>query len=128
MFTRDVRRSLERLQAAKLIEHVCDAWRLESPSNVFAAEEIVAVEAKMTEWGAGFEQALLNRWFASASYLLVPRINKRSSLLQRGCELGIGIRTPDEIIVKSHCWSELPCSYASWLFNEWAWRATTQRP
>jgi hypothetical protein len=76
-------KSLERLNAAGMLECDHEMWRLRPLSHLFAAQQIIAVEAKIAEWGRALEQAQLNTWFASASYVLVPNVPKRSRLLER---------------------------------------------
>jgi hypothetical protein len=127
VFTNSVAGSIERLDAAGVLKADGSKWRLSPLRNVFAARQIIAVEAKINEWKVGLEQAVLNTWFASASYMLVPSVSTRSSLLERAQALGIGIWTEDCAPVKPEKAQRLPCSYASWLFNEWAWRARAGR-
>lgn len=124
IFTTSVGKSIERLDAAGVLKTGGSRWQLRPLANVFAARQIIAVEAKISEWKVGLEQAVLNTWFASASYMLVPNVPNRSSLLERAKALGIGIWTEDHAPVKPERAQRLPRSYASWLFNEWAWRAS----
>jgi hypothetical protein len=124
IFTGSVCKCIERLEAAGVLKTDGSRWQLRPLANVFAARQIIAVEAKISEWKVGLEQAVLNTWFASASYMLVPNVPSRSSLLERAKALGIGIWTEDHAPLKPQRAQRLPRSYASWLFNEWAWRAS----
>jgi hypothetical protein len=68
-------------------------------------------------------QATLNTWFASKSYVLVPRV-PTASQREVAEKRGLGIcwlqdNTVREIEARSY---GLPTSYASWLVAEWAWR------
>jgi hypothetical protein len=124
IFTNSVSKNIERLDAAGVLKTDGLEWLLRPLASVFAARQIIAVEAKISEWKGGLEQAVLNTWFASASYMLVPNVPNTSSLLWRAKALGIGIWTEDHARVKPERAQRLPRSYASWLFNEWAWRAS----
>ena len=124
IFTNSVARSVDRLDAAGVLKNDGSRWHLPPLTDVFAARQIIAVEAKISEWKVGLDQAVLNTWFASASYMLVPNVSSRSSLLKRAKALGIGIWMEDRAPVKPERAQRLPRSYASWLFNEWAWRAS----
>ena len=115
-------RSLERLHAAGLVEPKHGAWALRPLSEIFAIEQLIAVEAKVSEWRAGLEQAWLNTWFASDSYLLVPHVPRGSALLEQAKEIGIGVWTEQGQVIAPTCRPKLPTSYASWLFNEWVGR------
>jgi hypothetical protein len=125
VFTASVRKSIGRLEAAGVLRAAKATWQLQPMGNVFAAREIIAVEAKVSEWKVGLEQAVLNTWFASMSYILVPSVASRSSLFARAKALGIGVWAEDHAPIRPKKVQRLPCSYASWLFNEWAWRVST---
>lgn len=120
-----LKKSLARLEAAEMIECVGEHWVPMPLSEMFAATQIIAIEAKMTQWHIAIEQAFLNTWFASASYVLVPQIPKREYLLKKADAAGISICT-QEIELSDILTEKIsqPRSYASWLFNEWSWRAS----
>lgn len=126
VFARSVVESIERLNAAGILRTSKARWLLRPLSGVFAARKIIAVEAKVSEWKAALQQAEVNTWFASASYILVPAVPRRSSLLEMARRLGIGVWTKNHAPVKPKQAEELPRSYMSWLFNEWAWRVSTR--
>jgi hypothetical protein len=126
VFTGSVSKSIARLDAAGVLKAHRATWQLRPLTDVFATRQIIAVEAKISEWKAGLEQAVLNTWFASASYILVPNVPNRSSLLERAKSLGIGVWADHHTPVKPEKTQCLPRSYASWLFNEWAWRISTR--
>jgi len=123
VFGRPMGGSIERLNAAGILRARGAKWLLRPLPTIFAAREIIAVEAKMSEWRGALMQAALNTWFASSSYVLVPDVPRRSSLLERAKKLGIGVWTKDFKAAQPTKTDQLPRSYASWLFNEWAWRA-----
>ena len=123
VFAKSIGKSIERLTAAGVLRAKGAKWLLEPLSSIFAAREIIAVEAKMNKWKAALMQAELNTWFASSSYVLVPHVPRRSSLLERAKQLGIGVSTKNRTTVEPIKADHLPRSYMSWLFNEWAWRA-----
>lgn len=122
VFSKQIGKYLGRLEEAEMVRRTGDTWKPRDLSKSFAARNIVAIEAKMTEWAVALEQASLNTWFASTSYVLVPRVPKRSGLLECADSRGVGVwaqeetRTPRTIPNRG----KLPISYASWLFNEWA--------
>lgn len=122
---RKVLRSLQRLCAAGIAERLRDKWKLGPLEEIFAVDQLIAIEAKVSEWSAGLEQAWLNTWFASESYLLLPRIPRGSAVLEQASKLGIGVCTDQGREVAPTCRPKLPASYVSWLFNEWVGRIPT---
>jgi hypothetical protein len=96
--------------------------------EAFAVREILAFEAKMSLTSHVIDQAAANRWFASASYVLLPSWSQESQLVEDADECGVGIwingaRRPK---LRQPTTAQ-PLSYASWLFNDWAWRAVSRR-
>jgi hypothetical protein len=93
--------------------------------DIFAVARIVAFEAKVSDWRAGLQQAFLNSWFSSESFLLLPRRATQLELLKRAAELGVGIIGEEQSLARPDVKARkerIPKSYASWLFNEWAWQ------
>ncbi len=119
-------KSLERLMAAGVVRRTSSEWRLRPLREVFAVRRLVAIEAKVIDWQKGLVQAMQNTWFASESYLLLPRVPRGSVLLEEATRLGIGVRVRDQLLdgPDRAQKEDVPRSYASWLFNEWAWKAT----
>ncbi len=118
---------LDRLTSARTIQKRRETWVARSLSASFAVRRIIAIEAKISNWSVALDQALLNTWFASDSYVLLPRIPRGASLLDEAAGLGIRVLTkaePDPM-AKLSARADLPRSYASWLFNEWVWREHT---
>jgi hypothetical protein len=118
-------RSLDRLAAAGVVT-VSSRWvRCRPLREIFAVSRIIAIEAKISDWRAGLRQAFLNTWFASESFLLLPHAPERSQITVEAQRAGVGVVDATQRLVAPHVPSRrdrLPQSYASWLFNEWAWR------
>lgn len=129
VFSRAAMASLARLHSAALILQTAEHWRARALQHIFAVRRLVAIEAKVSEWRRGLSQALQNTWFASESYLLLARLPKRYSLAGEASRLGIGLVTHDQNLDQAESMArreQLPKSYVSWLFNDWAWRASLQ--
>lgn len=124
LFPSKLKSTLDRLQAADLIRERRTGWMPRALSESFAVRSIVAIEAKIRNWRDGLEQAVLNTWFASHSYILLPHIPRHSPLLDEARLHGIGVWTRDNVRFPRSAPDRLPRSYVSWLFNEWAWRAS----
>jgi hypothetical protein len=125
-FRKCVAPSLERLRSAGIVRSTSKTWQLRSLREIFAVRRLVAIEAKIDQWRDGLHQAIQNTWFASESYLLLPRVPKGSALLEEALRLGVGVKTRDQKLDSSEGPARrdrIPKSHASWLFNEWAWRA-----
>jgi hypothetical protein len=118
-------KSLERLATAGVVRRSGQYWLLRPLHCVYAVTRLVAIEAKMSDWRGGLVQAVQNRWFASESYLLLSEAPKQSC--RSGIkELGVGILERESTLATISGPADhdaLPRSYASWLFNEWTWRA-----
>lgn len=125
IFSSSVSNGLDRLSEASMVQINRGCWQASSLTTTFAARQIIAVEAKISEWKVALDQAHLNTWFASESYVLVPRVPRDSTLLRNAQKLGVRVLEKE-----NHNWRMSaqrfsgPRSYASWLFNEWAWRAS----
>jgi len=125
LFSDRIAPCIERLLAAEMVRPRKDAWAARSLAKAFAVRRIIAVEAKMTDWRVALEQAQLNTWFASDSYVLLPHVRRRDRVVAEASAAGIGIwsREDGEVRPATREPDPMPRSYASWLFNEWAWRA-----
>lgn len=126
-FGRGATSSIERLHASAMIRHVGSSWTPRALRHSFAASEIIAVEAKIGRWTEVLNQALLNTWFASKSYVLVPKPPSNPQLAAAH-RLGIGVCSlyDGEVREVVSDATRLPRSYASWMLNEWAWRSSRQ--
>lgn len=124
-FGRRATGSIKRLFDAAMIRPVGTSWTPCSLRSSFAASKIIAVEAKIDKWTEVLNQAHLNTWFASKSYVLVPK-PPSGPQLAAARRLGIGVcslndREVREVASES---TRLPRSYASWVLNDWAWRSS----
>jgi hypothetical protein len=120
-FGRRATTSIERLYNAAMIRLAGSYWIPCALSRSFATSKIIAIEAKMSKWTEVLNQAFLNTWFASESYVLVPKIPSLSQL-STARKLGIGVWSLNNCEVASES-TRLPRSYASWVLNDWAWRS-----
>jgi hypothetical protein len=123
LFGRDVTPGLERLQSAKVAYCRAGMWKARPVKSIFAVEKIIAIEAKMEDIRGGLQQAFLNTWFASVSYLLTPHVPRHECIRERAAVLGVGLWSQKAGVVHEPVAVPVPSSYASWLFNEWVWRA-----
>jgi hypothetical protein len=122
--------TLERLHAANMIRRAGDGWRARSLESIFAVRRLIAIEAKVTNPREGLQQALLNTWFASESYLLLPKLPQKFDLSEEAARFGIGVTERGRPLHRCGVRArrqQIPLSYASWLFNEWAWRSACSR-
>lgn len=116
--------AMGRLENARLVRRVGRRWLPRSVNASFAVRRIIAIEAKISNWRAAAEQAYLNTWFTSESYVLLPDAKRGHPLLPVARRLGIGVLSRGQGLVRRPPSKDCqPRSYASWLFNEWAWRA-----
>jgi hypothetical protein len=76
----------------------------------------------MSDWRTGLEQAESNLWFASVSYLLLPKRKNLGTLIDATSTKGIGLLIYDgrqvHRLVQPRP-APIPRSYGSWLFSEW---------
>ena len=114
--------SIGRLNDAAMIRRRGAALTPCALRSSFATSQIIAVEAKVGKWTEVLNQALLNTWFASKSYVLVPHLPSKSQLADAE-RLGIGVCSLDNRKpIGAASKSRLPRSYASWVLNDWAWK------
>lgn len=126
-FGRRATSSIERLHDAAMIRLVGSSWTPCALRRSFAASKIIAVEAKVGRWTEVLNQAFLNTWFASKSYVLVPNEPSKTQLAAAQ-RLGVGVCSIEghevrEVASES---TRLPRSYASWVLNDWAWRSSQE--
>lgn len=117
------RKAVRHLLEANIIEDFGHRIATRPPSELFAVSRIIAVEAKMSDWQCGLNQALQNTWFASESYLLLEK-SASTCVHQAATKLGIGVVAADVPIDYAESVSRreaLPHSYGAWLVNEWIW-------
>lgn len=118
--------SVEKLYDANLIIRKDKKWQLRN-REALKLNRIEAVEAKIDKWEEVFQQALLNKNFASESYVLSKVVSTpRENTIMRFNNFGIGLyvkcstgfRTVTKAIKAS-----IPVSFTSIIFNEWIGRA-----
>jgi hypothetical protein len=120
-FTR-LRPALGRLEQLGLVRGHRGRWTTIPLKQCFAVRSIVAFEAKVSDWAGAVEQAWTNRWFASESYVLLPRLPRSSGVVSLATARGVGIwiagsRRP--VLAAAPASVRQPVSFASWMFNEW---------
>ena len=127
LFSNKVGTAIERLYRAELVRRSGDELRAKALNSIFAVRRLIAIEAKISQWQKGLTQAFANTWFASESYLLVPHMPRSSPLIiEQAVRFGVGVAVSDQYLSKANAVprrDRIPKSYASWLFNEWSWRA-----
>lgn len=119
---KEVLLSIERLYDSGLIVRVNKKWRIKDKS-VFCVKRIEAIEAKINNLDIVFQQALINKTFASESYIL-SNMNKNISenRLEKYGEFGIGLYSQVEksfSLLKKPVKTTFPVSFNSIYFNEW---------
>lgn len=119
---KDIMLSIERLYDSKLISRRNSNWEIKD-KNIFSVNNIEAVEAKINKLDEVFKQALINKNFASESYIL-SNMDSRidSEKINRFGRFGIGIYTSNNESFKkvNECIrSNIPVSFSSIYFNEW---------
>jgi len=122
--SRFARSSTERLRSAGIARPARRPWFPRAFERAFAATKIISVEAKIGKWTDVLNQARLNTWFASKSYVLVPRVSEDQ--VRDAQRFGIGVLSPERDGIREWGASSapLPRSYASWVLNDLAWRAS----
>jgi len=118
-------RSLERLLDSRLIKRTAKKWKVMDFNKNFGVKRVIAVEAKLNNWTVVFEQACLNKWFSSESYILSPVKRPTERILKRFDQFGIGLFLSNEdgiTKVKEAVEGDFPSCYSSLLFNEWIGR------
>jgi predicted transcriptional regulator len=121
----DLRRAVTALEAAGLVSETTRRVRARSLSDIFLARQIIAIEAKMSDWRRAIDQAIANTWFASHSYILLPERPLGVDLLKAAERNGIGVLTFDGEQTRTRLRAvarRLPASYGSWLIHESALR------
>jgi hypothetical protein len=118
--------SLECLEESGMLRRSGRKYVARPLSKSYAVRHIIAIEAKIKEWRGALDQAFLNTWFASTSFVMMPHLPKEEILREKASSMGISVWNPSETVLDVRKLKSLPepqC-YASWMFNEWAWRAT----
>lgn len=126
MSQNQISKSVELLLTSDLLRQRGGFFRTADIKQSFGISSITAIEAKIQDWAGAVEQAQLNLWFASESYILSPNVAPTARIIETARDHGIGILAMPtngslEGILHARKLS-LPGSYASWQFNEWIGR------
>lgn len=116
---------IDRLLKADVITSCYNKWMPKSLKTIFGIKTIVAIEAKIKNWQDAFQQAEINYWFASESYVLSPIEKPSRAVFERSRLTGVGILLLNGMSVrrvKNARKLNIPSSYGSWMFNEWIGR------
>ena len=129
--SRQILKSLERLNEAGLVNLVSGKWKAKPISEVFGVKEITAIEAKISDWPGALQQASMNQTFATKSYVLTPCFVPPPVAQSLAESRGIGIfafsfESGVRRIKAAHSIYR-PVSYTPWLFNEWIGRKLAKR-
>lgn len=114
--------SLEALIDAELIDRIDGYWAIPNRRDVFGVKRIEAVEAKISKWDKAIQQAIVNKSFASESFVLSKR--KRipdATVVDRMNSFGIGIYLYDSNQFSCYspaCHNKFPSNYNSLYLNE----------
>ena len=113
--------SFEKLYDAKLIVRKDSIWKLKNQKTV-TCKNIQAIEAKYYNWDRVLQQSILNKSFASESYILSSvKKDFNPDVLQKFQNFGIGIYLEKDNQFKQISKAEnakLPINYNSIFFNE----------
>ncbi len=84
--------SLEALMDAGLIIRSNEVWDIRERDNLFGVNKIEAVEAKISKWDSVMQQAIINKSFASESFVLSKcKREPNDDIVKRISSFGIGI-------------------------------------
>jgi hypothetical protein len=127
-FPHTLKASLGRLDRAEIIDFAEGVWALRDLNDIFAVQQIVSVEAKISALSRALEQARFNTWFSSESYILTSVQSPRAQIVERAKSHGVGLWSFPEgthlepiVGAREH---PLPQSFASWVFNERVWKVS----
>ncbi|GAU78155.1 transcriptional regulator [Fusibacter sp. 3D3] len=121
---KDVMLSVEKLYDSKLIQRRNKNWSVKSKKTIFL-NKIEAVEAKIGKVNDVLQQAIINKAFASESYILSNKNAKVNATWDKFEEFGIGIYLNEDdhfLRYKKSNINSFPVSFQSILFNEWIGR------
>lgn len=123
--TRTIEASLLRLQKADLILDYNSCFTARPLGEIFAPSKVIAIEAKISDWKHAFQQAQLNHWFSSESYVLFPGLEARQELLEYSENYRVGLLMGSKgnfNKITNFSENEIPRSYGSWYLNELLYR------
>ena len=118
---RELEKTIERLTQSGLLHENPQGFKSRSRGEIFFVKTIISIEAKIKNWKKAFEQAWLNKSFASESYVLLPKNKISPQITAYAKKIGVGLighNYEDSIVSQKPAREEIPSSYLSWLFNE----------
>ena len=114
--------SIEALLDAGLLERKDGCWVVPNRELIFGVNHITAVEAKISKWDEVIQQAVVNKTFASESFILSKKKRKPDqSAVEKTNSFGIGIYLYDDIQFSCYSASTFSCfplNYNSVYLNE----------
>ena len=101
------------------IKQFNDNTFLKQKDIVPLVSDIIAIEAKLSDWKNGFYQALRYKYFAHESYLAISESKVKNVDLQLLIEHGIGLIAVcnNEVKIVLNAKNEKPINYASCLYS-----------
>ena len=113
--------SLEKLIDAILVTRKNGYWVLHN-RDIFGVKKVEAIEAKISKWDKVMQQALINRTFASESFILSKKMKTLNpEIIMKMDEFGIGVYIYNNIefskIIPAKK-RKFPMNYNSIYFNE----------
>ena len=123
---KDISGSILRLNNAGLIKFSkSNKFKALEKNEIFHIKEIISIEAKLKNWRRALEQAFVNSYYASESYILFPEETITDQMLNIYNKTDIGIITFNEEInvIKKAKKNTIPANLNSWLFNEYIGRS-----
>jgi hypothetical protein len=119
---KDLLFSLERLFDARLIERNNQNWVILNKDFV-GIKKVEAIEAKVSKWNEVLQQALLNKNFASESWILSKLQGEpKEEIVTKIADFGIGIYLFNNVEFSRASRakkSKFPTNYNSLVINEW---------
>ncbi len=118
--------SLEKLMDAHLIYRLNGTWKIVNREHTFGIKKIETVEAKVGKWEEVMQQAIINKSFASESFVLMKRKrNPNMDTIERFKTFGIGIYLFDDIVFQQYYPAQksvFPANFYSIAINEYIGR------
>lgn len=112
---------LEKLYDANLITRKNGLYEPKNIDDIYGIKKLEAFEAKINNITTVVEQANINSWFASKTFILSNVNHPTEKTIQKLEKTGVGMYTLDKdfIKLKDAKKHNLPNCYISLLFNEW---------
>lgn len=125
-YPRNLQTSIKRLLDSEVINEIDDHYQIQTLDLIFAAREIIAIEAKISSISKAIEQAHRNTWFASKSYVLTSIEKPSKDLIENASKKGVGYwsinKSSQTEIISDPSSTPIPNSFISWYFNDLAWK------